>query len=48
MTGAVVASVVAVLAAGAPFKLGLVFAVLAGIGAAMATELLLDRRQGGE
>ena len=44
VTGAVVASVVAVLAAGAPFKLGLVFAVLAGIGAAMATELLLDRR----
>ncbi len=44
VTGALVASVVAVLAAGVPLKLGLVFAVLAGISAAMATELLLDRR----
>jgi predicted branched-subunit amino acid permease len=41
--GALVASVVAVLAAGMPLKLGLVVAVLAGISAAMAVDVALER-----
>ena len=43
IAGALVAGVVAVLAAGAPLKLGLVVAVIAGIGAAMSVDLLQDR-----
>jgi len=43
VAGALVAGVVAVLAAGVPLKLGLVVAVLAGIGVAMAVDLLQDR-----
>jgi hypothetical protein len=35
-----------VLAAGAPLKLGLVVAVLAGIGVAMAVDFALDRLGG--
>jgi predicted branched-subunit amino acid permease len=45
IAGALVAGVVAVLAAGVPLKLGLVVAVLAGIGVAMAADVLLDRLQ---
>jgi len=43
IAGALVAGAVAVLAAGAPLKLGLVVAVLAGISTAMAVDVLLDR-----
>jgi predicted branched-subunit amino acid permease len=43
IAGALVAGVVAVLAAGAPLKLGLVVAVLAGISVAMAVDILLER-----
>jgi len=46
IAGALVAGVVAVLAAGAPLKLGLVVAVLAGIGVAMAVDFALDRLGG--
>jgi predicted branched-subunit amino acid permease len=44
LTGALIAGLVAVLAADAPLKLGLVLAVIAGIGAALATEIALERR----
>jgi predicted branched-subunit amino acid permease len=47
IAGAVVAGVVAVLAAGVPLKLGLVVAVIAGIGAALAVDVLLDRIRAG-
>jgi predicted branched-subunit amino acid permease len=43
IAGALVAGVVAVLAAGAPLKLGLVVAVLAGIGTSVAVDIALDR-----
>jgi predicted branched-subunit amino acid permease len=43
IAGALVAGVVAVLAAGAPLKLGLVVAVLAGIGTAMTVDVMLER-----
>ena len=43
VVGALVAGVVAVAAAGLPLKLGLVVAVLAGISAAMAAEIALER-----
>lgn len=43
LVGAAVAALVAVLAAGFPLKLGLVLAVLAGISAAMASEIALER-----
>jgi predicted branched-subunit amino acid permease len=46
IAGALVAGVVAVLTAGAPLKLGLVVAVLAGISVAMAVDILLERRDG--
>jgi predicted branched-subunit amino acid permease len=43
LVGAVTAGIVAVAAAGAPLKLGLLFAVIAGIAAAMGAELILER-----
>jgi predicted branched-subunit amino acid permease len=43
LVGAATAGVVAVLGAGLPLKLGLVAAVVVGIAAAMAAELLLER-----
>ena len=43
IAGALVASVVAVLAAATPLKLGLVIAVIAGISAAVAADILLER-----
>jgi len=43
IAGALVASVVAVLAAGTPLKLGLVIAVIAGISAAVAVDILVER-----
>jgi predicted branched-subunit amino acid permease len=43
IAGALVAGAVAVLASGAPLKLGLVVAVLAGIGAAVLVDMLQDR-----
>jgi len=43
VVGALVAGAVAVLAAGLPLKLGLVVAVLAGITAAMAVDIALER-----
>jgi len=43
IAGALVAGVVAVLAAGAPLKLGLVVAVLAGISVAVTADILLER-----
>src|SRR5688572_1622084 len=44
LVGAVTAGVIAVAAAGLPLKLGLLVAVVAGIAAAMATEIMLERR----
>jgi predicted branched-subunit amino acid permease len=44
LVGAVTAGVIAVVAAGLPLKLGLLVAVVAGIAAAMATEIMLERR----
>jgi predicted branched-subunit amino acid permease len=46
LVGAATATVVAIAAAGAPLKLGLVAAVLAGIVAAMAAEVSIERLQG--
>jgi predicted branched-subunit amino acid permease len=43
VSGALVAGAVAVLAAGAPLKLGLVIAVLAGIGASVLVDMAQDR-----
>jgi predicted branched-subunit amino acid permease len=43
LVGAVTAGVVAVAAAGAPLKLGLLLAVIAGIAAAMIAEVMLER-----
>lgn len=43
LVGALVAGAVAVLGSGLPLKLGLVAAVVAGISAAMATEIVLER-----
>ena len=45
VAGALVAGVVAVLAAGAPLKLGLVVAVIAGISAAMTVDVLREPGQ---
>src|SRR4030095_5583912 len=44
LVGAVTAGIIAVLAAGLPLKLGLLVAVVAGIAAAMGTEITLERR----
>jgi len=44
IVGATVAAVVAVAAAGLPLKLGLVAAVVCGIAAAMATEIVAERK----
>lgn len=43
LVGAVTAGVIAVAAAGLPLKLGLLIAVVAGIAAAMGTEIMLER-----
>ena len=43
LVGAVTAGVIAVVAAGLPLKLGLLVAVVAGIAAAMSTEIMLER-----
>ena len=43
LVGAVTAGVTAVVAAGLPLKLGLLVAVVAGIAAALATEVMLER-----
>lgn len=43
LTGALVAGIVAVLAAAMPLKLGLVVAVMVGISAALAVDILLER-----
>ena len=43
LIGAVTAGVIAVVAAGLPLKLGLLVAVVAGIAAAMSTEIMLER-----
>jgi predicted branched-subunit amino acid permease len=45
VVGALVAGAVAVAAAGLPLKLGLVVAVIAGIGAAMAVDIALERME---
>lgn len=45
IVGAVTAAAVAVAASGLPLKLGLVVAVIAGIAAAMAAEIVLERRK---
>lgn len=43
LIGAITAGVIAVIAAGLPLKLGLLVAVVAGIAAAMSTEIMLER-----
>lgn len=44
LVGAVTAGVIAVVAAGLPLKLGLLVAVVAGIAAAIGTEIMLERQ----
>ena len=46
LVGALTAGIVAVAAAGAPLKLGLLFAVISGIAAAIGAEMLLERFKG--
>jgi predicted branched-subunit amino acid permease len=46
LIGAITAGVIAVIAAGLPLKLGLLVAVVAGIAAAMSTEIMLERHAG--
>ena len=45
LIGAITAGVIAVVAAGLPLKLGLLVAVVAGIAAAMSTEIMLERHE---
>ena len=45
LAGVVVASIVAVAAAGLPYRLGLLIAVVVGMAAAMAVDVVLDRKK---
>jgi predicted branched-subunit amino acid permease len=47
LAGVAVASIVAILATGLPYRLGLLLAVLVGMAAAMAVDIALERRQAG-
>ena len=46
LAGVVVAAVVAIFAAGLPYRLGLLIAVIAGMTAAMSIDNLIDKRKG--